>query len=153
MSRKASFIFEKSGMSLHPCGPPQERLFRAWCEGLPPGAIIDAEFRKHRHPKTLSQLGYWYGVLMPFARDELVAQGHDTLFDVTVGKLKTGVATTTETADILFKTLYAAQRQLEAVPLKRRMTDEEMGNLIDFAMDWLARELGVTAPPPNTEGA
>ena len=149
---KARFNYEKRDGCLH-LSNLQWRVYGAWVDGLPDGQIVDAEFRRHRHPKTKAQLGYWYGVLMHVASDALLEAGYDTLFDVAVGKLKTGVATTPDTCDLLFKTLFAASRQMDHAPQKRAMTDGQMGELIDYTKDWLARNLGVIAPLPETDDA
>lgn len=146
---KAKFFMQKTGGKLEFCGQQQKRLYAAYVEGLDGGQVIEASFQKRRHAKTSAQLGYWYGVLMPFCCDELRAAGHDELFAVAVGSLSTGVATTPDTTDLLFKTLFAAHKQLDKAPLKRAMTDEQMGELIDFTMEWTAKNLGAVAPQPE----
>ena len=146
---KAQFIMEKSSGKLRFCGEQQESLYHAWASGLLDGTVIDVTLTKHRHPKTLAQLGYYFAVLMPFAVQELRNQGHDELFEVSVGDLKTGVETNTDTVDILFKTLFRSYKSMERIPLKRNMNDEEMGELIDFTLAWLAKNLGAIAPLPN----
>lgn len=146
-TRKATFIMERKG-TLRFCGDMQKRLFDAYVRSLPEGQVVEVSVRRHRHDKTSPQLGYWYAVLMPFAARELIAAGHNTLFDVAVGPFKTGVATTDYTADLLFKTLYGAHVGAGMV-LKRTMTKEEMGKLIDFTLMWLAENLGAVAPQPE----
>ena len=145
------FVMEKKGLLLEFCGEQQKMLYHAWVKGLPDKQLVDIAVTKHRHPKTNAQLGYWYGVLMPFASDELRSAGHNTLFDVGVGSVKTGVDTCPDTADLLLKTLFRAHRNLERLPLKRNMSDSEMGELIDFALAWLAENLGAIAPLPEKE--
>ena len=147
--RKATFIFEKAGSRLRLCGKAQQNMYDAWLDSVPDGLILSVVYSKKRHEKTLSQLGYWYGVLMPFGCEVLREAGYDELFEVGVGELKAGVETTPNTTDLLFKTLFAAHKSLKGMPLKRDMTDEEMGQLIDFTMAWLAKNLGAVAPEPE----
>jgi len=146
---RAEFYMEKRGGTLRWCGDAQRRLYEAYVSGLPDSQIVEVVFAKRKHDKTMPQLGYWYAVLMPFAAKELRAAGHDELFEVAIGDLKTGVATTDQTTDLLFKTLFAAHKQMPYMR-KRDMTDETMSQLIDFTLAWLAKNLGAVAPQPET---
>ena len=147
-SRPATFYMERRG-NLQFAGQMQRKLYDAYVSGLPEGQIVQVTIRKARHDKTQPQLGYWYGVLMPFACDVLREAGYDELFEVAIGDLKAGVQTTPVTCDLLFKTLYGASVQAGGPVQKRTMTDEEMGQLIDFTATWLAKNLGAIAPQPE----
>ena len=149
MSRKATFFLARGNDRLEFCGDMQRKLYEAWVGRLPDKAVVEMSLQPRRHAKTNPQLGYWYGVLMPFAVEVLCEAGHDTLFDVSVGKLKTGVETNVDTCDLLFKTLFMQHKQYDKLPLKRDMTDEQMGELIDFTVMWLVQNLGVTPPEPK----
>ena len=153
MAKKATFfaeVHENLGDKiLEFCGQTQISLYRAWVQSLDAKQIVEVTFEKRRHAKTNPQLGYWYGVLMPFAVQELREAGYDTLFDVSIGDLKTGVETNKDTCDLLFKTLFKAHKQMPDMPLKRDMSDAEMSELIDFALQWLAKNLGAVAPVPE----
>jgi len=148
MPRAATFYLEKKTSNLEFCGG-QKQLYHAWVERLPEKALVEMSIQPRRHAKTRAQLAYWYGVLMPFAVEVLREAGHDTLFDVAVGNLSVGVETNVTTVDLLFKTLWMHHKQLHELPLKRNMTDEQMGQLIEFTIMWLVQNLGVTAPQPQ----
>ena len=51
----------------------------------------------------------------------------------------------------VFKHLFRAAKQLGADPQKRNMSVELMAELIDFAGQWMATNLGVLLPEPNKE--
>jgi len=149
MPRKAKFFLEKREGAMRFCGDLQAKLHAAYVERIADGQIIEMELQPRRHEKTLRQLGYWYGVILPLAVDALREAGYDDLYYSKVAGLEIGVKTSAETVDILFKTLFAASRQLAEVPLKRAMSDDEMGELIDFAAMWLAKNLGAVVPEPE----
>ena len=113
------------------------------------GDTVEVKIKKQGRKKTNPQLGYWYGVLIPFAVDALREAGHDTLFDISVGDFKTGVATNKETVDLLFKTLFMHHASEKNLPLKRNMTTQQMSDLIDFALKWMAENLDAFCPTPK----
>ena len=129
--------------------PHQGVLYRAFLNSLKEGDTAEITIKKQGRKKTNPQLGYWFGVLIPFAVEALREAGHDTIFDIAVGDFKTGVATDKDTVDLLFKTLFKAHRRARELPLKRNMTTAEMGELINFALKWLAENLGVFCPTPK----
>ena len=151
VAKKAKFFEEKIGGELRFCGERQERLHGAWVDGLPDKAIVETEKHIRRPAKTTPQLGYYYGVIVPTAIESLLEAGYNTLFDVAVGDFKVGVATSEDSVDMLFKTLFRAHKNLDETPCKKHMTDEEMGQLIDFSMMWLVENLHVVVPPPDEE--
>lgn len=127
----------------------QGALYSAFVKKLQEGDTVEIKIQKQRRKKTSRQLGYWYGVLLPCTVEALRDAGHNTLFDITVGGHSVGVETDKDTADILLKTLYKAHKGLDKLPLKRSMTTEEMSSLIDFALGWVAENLGVFIPTPE----
>ncbi len=129
--------------------PHQSVIFEAFVRKLKTGASICVEFKQEKSHKSPKQLSYWYGVLVPFAVDALIEAGHDVLFSVAVGELETGVATDKDTVDLLLKTLYKSHTSADELPRKRNMTSEQMSGLIDFALKWLAENLGVYCPTPK----
>jgi hypothetical protein len=147
VSRKATFFMQKGKDGLlHFCGDVQKRLYEQLVAGLPDGAVMEVTIAKRRHPKTQAQLGYYYGVLMPFACEALREAGYNSL-----ATLEVDLEVNRDTTDMMFKRLFQVANNLERLPMKRRFTDEEMGRLIDFVADWLARNLQVTAPEPTKE--
>lgn len=127
----------------------QEVLYQAFLDKLKDGDTIEIKIKKQGPQKTNRQLSYWYGVLVPFAVNALHEAGNDTLFDVSVGDFKTGVATDNTTVDIFFKTLFKVHTSADKLPQKRNMTTKDMSDLIDFSLRWLAENLGVYCPTPD----
>jgi len=129
--------------------PHQGVLYKAFVSKLVDGDTVELKIMKQGRTKTTPQLGYWYGVLVPFAVNALRDLGHYTVFDVSVCGFSTGVKTDKDTVDLLLKTLYRSHVNELEVPLKRNMTTKQMGDLIDFALKWLAENLGVYCPTPE----
>jgi hypothetical protein len=135
---------QKQGNRLVAAGDLQQRMYIAFVSGLPDGAVFTVEISEHRQPKSLAQLGYWYGVLVPFATQELRASGNNTL-----AELKVELETTDHNVDMMMKQLFRDAHQLRGIPEKKNMSVEEMCQLIDFTVIWLATQLGVCAPQPE----
>ncbi|NLX97579.1 MAG: hypothetical protein GXY83_15535 [Rhodopirellula sp.] len=145
MARKpAKFVMQKQGNRLIAAGDLQQRMYTAFVSGLPDGAVFTVTISEHRQPKSLAQLGYWYGVLMPFAEQEFRAQGYNTL-----ATLEVDLETNSATMDMTFKHLFQHATQSIIVPKKRVMSVDEMSHLIDFTVTYLAKKLGVCAPQPE----
>lgn len=148
-------------MAKHPIFTLQKRLgrlgflnrgqFDAWVDGLDEGKWVRAEFKLKNPNKTLPQLGYWYSVVIPNVLDGLVDAGYDSLFVSEVRGFDVAVEITAEDVDKLLKVLYRTHAGLEAVPAKRRMTKEDMSNMIDFTLKWAAEYLGIVIPEPRKE--
>lgn len=126
--------------------PHQGTLYQSFMDELEEGDTVEIKLKKQQRTKTNSQLGFWFGVLIPFAVNALREAGYDTLFDISVGDLKTGVATNKDTVDLLFKTLFMHHASEKSLPLKRNMTTQQMSDLIDFALKWMAQNLGAFCP-------
>ena len=148
MPRKLTFMLQVHDSQLAPCGS-HGPLRDAWIAGLPEGAMVEETLKQYRPPKTNPQLGYWFGVVIPHAVAVLIEAGHDTLYEITVGDLKVGVATTKDTVDLLFKTLFRERLRLAKQPWKRNMTTEQMSALIDFGLMWLVTTFGFVVPEPK----
>jgi len=145
MARKpAKFVMHKQGSRLVAAGELQARMYKAFVDGLPDGAVFTVTISEHKQPKSLTQLGYWYGVLMPFAAQELRAAGYDSL-----ATLEVDLETNADTTDLVFKRLFQSATHSKDLPEKRRMSVDEMSLLIDFTVTWLAKKLGVCAPQPE----
>ena len=142
--KKATFVFKKADDGLWPAGDIQQRLYDAWIAGVPDGFVASVTFVKQRKPKSNPQLGYWYAVLMPFAVRELREAGYDSLAEI-----KVEWETNDGHVDEMFKYLFAQAKGLPETPRKRNMSTEDMGQLIDFTMEWLAKNLHVIAPEPE----
>ena len=129
--------------------PHQRILYDAFVASLKGEDSVEVRFRRQVRQKTNKQLGYWFAVLVPHTEEALREAGHNTIFDVSVGELTTGVETSTDTVDLLLKTLYKAYKLLDKLPRKREMSTEEMSGLIDFSLKWVAENLGTYIPTPE----
>ena len=129
--------------------PYQFPKYQAWVWGLKDDDTVQVTFKLNKPSKTIRQLGYYHAVLLPHAASALLNLGHDTLFNIDLGDLSTGVETNEETVDIFLKTLFKMHKGLDKLPLKRNMNVDEMGQLIDFAINWIAVSLGVYVPTPD----
>ena len=148
-----TFFLEKRGGKLEFCGTYQRDAYTDFTGKLKDKQVIEMTLQKRRHAKTNPQLAYWYGVLCPFTVGAMRDLGYNTLFDVSVGMYRVDVATSNDTVDLLFKTLFMHHKGLEKLPLKRDMTDETMSELIEFSLTWLAENLGVTPPEIEKENS
>jgi len=147
MARKATIYMEKVGGKLGFYSKWQERVHTAWVDGLPDGQVVEMDLRRRRQAKTLPQLAYWHGPLMQCAVESLLEAGYDTLPNFEIDGEE--VETTRETVDLWLKVRFKKRKNLKAVPLKRNMSVEIMGELIDFTVMWLAKDMGVVAPDPD----
>lgn len=149
MPKKQTFFQQKlDDGTIQFCGG-QRVPYDTWLSLCNPRQVIRVTLQMQRHPKTSAQLGYWYAVVLPFVCGALLEMGYDRLFSVSVGDLSAGVKTTVDTVDLLLKTLFMVHTQADTLPLKRKMTDEQMSELIEFTIRWVAENLQVAVPPPT----
>jgi hypothetical protein len=145
-SRKATLHMQKKGGRLQWCGKYQEAAYDALVQGFPEGQLVQVVVSKQTHPKTSAQLGYYYGVLLPFASQAFRDMGYDEYPAGEVMGFEIGFANTPDTTDEILKRLYATHKGLAKPPLKRDMSDEEMSEFIDWVVRFLATNLGAVAP-------
>ena len=146
---KAINLYMYRGKSKLEWMPHQKVMYEAFVKQIKDNQTVKITFQINKPAKTLPQLGYWYGVLMPVACEALREAGHDTLFEAEVGSFRVGLKTTVDTTDKFFKQLFGVYSNVPELPLKRKMTVEEMGELIDFTLKWLAENLNCFAPTPE----
>ena len=129
--------------------PAHREVYKAWLKGLKDGLYVMAAKRK-TEPKTNPQLAYWYGVVIPTAKEALVEAGYNELGELKYGDLTVGMRTDADLVDALLKGLYRLHANTDEVR-KAKMSVREMSELIDFAVMWIAENLGVVVPAPQEE--
>ena len=111
---------------------------------LPPGRY-DWTIEKHKKKKSLSQLGYYFAVVLPMFRDFALEQGWE--FE------------SIEEVDIYLKSLFADREiankhtgEMIKIPaLKRNMTTSEFSTYVNQVRDWCSEFLGGYIPEPNEQ--
>lgn len=141
--------------------PHQKTLYDAFVSRIEEEQLVEVKISKKTKEKTLPQLGYWYGFFLPAAVIAFKELGFDTLYevkvpyfedtplDICVGGYPVTIQTSEDTVDLLFKTLFKMHKNLKKLPQKRKMTSEEMSELIDFSLGWAAENLGVFIETPK----
>ncbi len=120
----------------------------AWVKGLKVGQVIEVQLQKLRSHKSNPQLRYWHSVLLSCASEAFLDAGYNTLRQYAVG-----IKTTEESVDLALKGFYQIHINAERLPMKRDMTLDEMSELIDFSIAWLAENLGAIVPLPDERDA
>lgn len=127
----------------------QKVPYDAWVSLLDDRQMVVMSVSKKLHPKTQAQLAYYFAVVLPHARQGFVEAGYDSL--VTAQKsFDVDLEITDEHVDMLLKSLYQTAKGFEKLPLKRSMDDAQMSELIDWSIRWIATNLSVAVPSPET---
>jgi len=126
-----------------------QKLFDIFDEQLPAG-IYDVEIKQSRQPKTTEQLGYWYGGVVGGFVQQMLDRGDDVLGHRDFGRKAIPVMVNKANCDDCLKTIYMISigKPLEAFG-KRDASIEEMGKLIDWSLDYLARYRNIYIPSPE----
>jgi len=125
----------------------QRKMYDNYVDTLSDG-WYDLSIKKKKHLKTSPQLNYWWGVVVPTARGALDEATGGDLFTAEVDGYKVHLEITNDIAHDFMKKLWAVHKQRQHVSVAK-LSDEEMSELITFAVDWLAEHLGVCVPPPE----
>ena len=145
---KVSFIMESKGGKLDFL-PSQKPAWDAFSTTRKDGFYTCA-VEGMKRAKTLPQLAYWYGVVVPTAVEGFIEAGYDALGEIHMGEFTVDVRTDADTVDRFLKGLYRLHTGAKVVS-KARMSTEEMSGLIDFAVRWIVTNLGVVVQPPPQE--
>ena len=145
---KATFYMLKEADRLSFTGKREEVMYKALISGYPDHQQVKVEVSKARESKTGPQLGYWYAVVMPFAVQAFRDNGYASLWTVTVCGCDVTRETDSDSVDLLFKKLYSTSID-KPFKGKSKMSEEEMSGLIDFALRWMAENLGAVCPAPE----
>jgi hypothetical protein len=138
-ARKAKFVFKKHDGALIPISVH----YPEWVRLVREGQLVSIDASLFRHEKTNPQLAYYYAVVLPSIEQALVDAGYNTL-PATV-ELQTDASN----IDLMLKQMFKASNNLESMPQKRDMTDEQMSAFIDFAKRYCAEQLGIEIPEPK----
>lgn len=120
-------------------------VFDAYLSGLKDGDYYLTIQKCKGAPKTVSQLAYYFAVIIPTVYQQLIDDGNET-FVVKIGKNFKEVPLTKDTVDLLLKEACAYP-----VRKKRDMTKLECSEFIDKCIRWAARWLSCVIPPPDKE--
>ena len=123
---------------------PNRKGMEADLASLPNGRY-DYTIEKHKKKKSLSQLGYYFAVVVPMFRDFALDQGWE--FE------------SNEEVDVYLKSLFADREiankhtgEMIKIPaLKRNMTTTEMMTFINQVRDWCSEFLGGYIPEPGEQ--
>ena len=123
-------------------------VYAAYVKGLKDESLYVMTIALKRSSKSTKQLGYWFGVVVPTAREALLEAGYNELGEISLGDFTVGMQTNSDLVDAFLKGLYALHIGIDEVR-KRKMTTKEMSDLTDFTCRWIAENLGVVVPPPE----
>ena len=142
----ARFTVQNRGGKL--CAANKPKL-QAFIDGMPVGKNYTLTLEPVKAAKTLSQLGYWHATVLPHTVLALRQQGYDTLGEVGFGRYTAAISTNVYHADLLLKRMWATSIGVDGLPSKADMTTEQMSNLIDFALQWVAKNLQYAIRDPE----
>jgi len=97
--------------------------------------------------KTNEQLGYYFGVVVHTAFQQMLSDGNRSIMVHINDKFKE-IPLTEGVVDSMFKKIWADSKGCE-VKSKADMSIEEHSELIDISIMWSAQYLGCQIPPPE----
>ena len=113
------------------------------------GQLVQVTLQDWSPPKTNPQLAYYYGVIIPFAKQVFwESQGDDSIPGFTING--EAVRATKETLDVFFKSMYE-RYQLSDEISKESMSIEEMGKFMDWIGKWFFNTYGIMPPEAKHE--
>lgn len=113
------------------------KKFLAFDDQLSPGCF-EVDIKKSKQPKTLEQLGYWYGGIIEGMIEQIQEQGHNILGYKDYGDDKVPLMVNKVNCDDYLKAVYMISigKPLEKFG-KRDSSVIEMSALIDWTLDYL----------------
>ncbi len=100
---------------------------------------VDLQYRPHKRSKSMMQLGYYYGCVLPLLKKRLQKDGNDFSIDRIDAFLKTRLFTET-----LFNPLSGEMEKI--VKMKRNATVSEMSEYLKLVIDFCQQDLGLKIP-------
>jgi hypothetical protein len=100
---------------------------------------VDVQYRLHRRSKSMEQLGYYYGCVLPILRRRLKKDGNDFSIDQIDAFLKDKLF-----AEEIFSPLDG--KLVRVVKMKRNATVTEMSEYLQLVIDFCQQELGLKIP-------
>ena len=104
------------------------------------------EIKKSRQPKTASQLGYWYAVVIPTVLEAFQDNGDFSLAIEVKGK-RIDIEMTPDNVDQFLKLRYG--EYTKTYQDKTDMSDVQLGSFISWAIKWSREWLGCEIPEPE----
>lgn len=148
MAKKIKLYLCKTGDRLE-FQPYQEDLYREWVSKVKEDQIVEIQMKINRRMKTLPQLSYYHGVMLPFAVEGFRELGHDVLYVSSLFGEGGEIKTTSDSMDIYFKDLFQVHKGLDKQPRKRDMAIDEFSEFITFLLKWLVEKPGLYCPTPK----
>lgn len=127
----------------------EDDYFR-WIKSQEDGQIFRIEVKTLRATKTMRQLAYYYGVVVPAIMQWMTDQGWDSIGAVEICGTRVPLAVDIENTDHYLKILYATSRGIKVEIKKARMSKVQMMDFLDFILAW-AFENAMVIPSPEME--
>jgi hypothetical protein len=124
--------------------------YQAWIRSQENGQTFRIEVKPLRATKTLQQLAYYYGVVIPSVIEWMKDQGWSELGFIKILNTRVPLAIDVDNTDSYLKVLYATSRGIEYEVKKARMTKHQMIDFLNFILAW-AFENGICIPTPEHE--
>ena len=134
--------------------------FDAYIEGLPYNDFTVVIKKRKGKPKTVEQLGYYYAVMLPLIKQELISlNGGDTIV-TQVGIYLEEVVIDTDFTDRFIKRRCARLDEDGLISMaiagdkrqiydKRTMSKYDCMMFLDNVINWCAGHMGLVIPPPE----
>ena len=116
----------------------QEILRAQFISTLRDGDLVSEDIKQFRPPKSHEQMGYYFSVILPLIRSELIDRGFDVM----------GVPVTIDQTDAIIKH-YCARIEGRQIVLKRNMNLDDASKFIDNVIRWAAITLNIAIPEPK----
>ena len=123
------------------------QVFDAYIAGQDDGNYYLKLYKRKGPPKTLSQMAYYYAVIIPATLKQMIADGN-LHYVVKIGKKFKEVPLTKDVVDAVLKES-CAKLDGEMVTNKADMTKEEASWFLDRVIRWCARYLSIVIPDPD----
>ncbi len=102
--------------------------------------LYEVTIKKEVYPKTMEQLGYWYGGIIETMVQQMLERGDDVLYEIDIDNHKIPVMTNKTNCDALLKIMYMASiGKAGKAFTKGNSNIEEMSKLISWTLDYLPR--------------
>lgn len=120
------------------------KIYRSYVEWLKDGHYV-MSIRKPTRPKTLPQLAYYYGVILPAINAGMREQGNSDITINTLGVVVQLPLTDQNIDTYILKPRFARQEDGKHID-KADMTIEQASEFIDACVCWAAQYLGCVIP-------
>jgi len=123
-----------------------KKMFDSFEEQAPAGCY-QFSLKKDIPPKTLEQLGYWYGGIVEGMVKQLLERGENILGYKTYNGKEVPIITNKDNCDECLKAFYMISTGKVGQQFSKGNSNvDEMSRLIDWALDYLPQNWGVYIP-------